>query len=79
MVRLSRLGVIDYAIKASHKNGAEVKIICPLSAVNSEVVKKISDSAPSIMIMNGNNSPYGMYIVDGEKLLRAELRECRQE
>jgi hypothetical protein len=40
MVRLNLLGVIDYTIKASHENGAEVKIICPLSEVNSEIVKK---------------------------------------
>jgi hypothetical protein len=48
MVRLNRLGVFDYAIKASQENAAEVKIICPLSQVNSHIVKKISDHAPNI-------------------------------
>jgi two-component system, OmpR family, sensor histidine kinase VicK len=79
MVRLNRLGVIDYTIKASQEKGAEVKIICPLSEINSEIVKKILNKAPNIMILNGNNSPYGMYIVDGEKFLRAELREPNAE
>jgi two-component system sensor histidine kinase VicK len=79
MVRLNRLGVIDYAIKASQENHAEVKIICPLSDVNSEIIKKISDNAPNIKILNGINSPYGMYIVDGQKFLRAELRVAEAE
>ncbi|MFL6377554.1 MAG: ATP-binding protein [Nitrososphaeraceae archaeon] len=79
MVRLDRLGVIDYAIKASQVNGTDVKIICPLSEVNSKVVKKISDNAPNIKILNGNNSPYGIYIVDSQRFLRVELRVAEAE
>ncbi len=79
MVRLDRLGVIDYAIKASQVNGTVVKIICPLSEVNSKVVKKISDNAPNIKILNGNNSPYGIYIVDSQRFLRVELRVAEAE
>jgi two-component system, OmpR family, sensor histidine kinase VicK len=79
MVRLDRLGIIDYAIKTSQENDAEVKIICPLSEVNSKVVKKISDNAPNIKILNGTNSPYGIYIVDGQKFLRVELRVAEAE
>jgi two-component system sensor histidine kinase VicK len=76
--RLERLGVIDYTIKAS-QNGAIVRIICPLSAGNSRIVKKMAYNAPAIKILNGNNSPYGMYIVDGEKFIRAELKEPNAE
>jgi two-component system sensor histidine kinase VicK len=79
MVRLDRLGVIDNAIKASQVNGTDVKIICPLSEVNSKVVKKISDNAPNIKILNGNNSPYGIYIVDSQRFLRVELRVAEAE
>ena len=79
MVRLDRLGVIDYTINASQQNAAEVKIICPLSQVNFGIVKRISDKAPNIKILNGNNSPYGMYIVDSQKFFRAELREPNAE
>jgi two-component system, OmpR family, sensor histidine kinase VicK len=75
MVRLDRIGVIDYTIKASRENAAGVKIICPLSKVNFNIVKKISDYAPTIKVLNGNNSLYGMFIVDSHKFFKAELRE----
>jgi two-component system, OmpR family, sensor histidine kinase VicK len=74
MLRLDRMGLIDYTIKAS-QNGAIVKIICPLSNENDHIVKRISERAPQIQVLNGNNSPYGMYIVDNERFLRAELRQ----
>jgi signal transduction histidine kinase len=74
MVRLDRLGVVDSAIKAAQTNGADIKIICPLSEVNSRVVKKIFDKAPNIKILNGINCPFGIYIVDGQKFLRVEMR-----
>jgi two-component system, OmpR family, sensor histidine kinase VicK len=79
MVRLERLGVIDDIIINSWQKGAIVKILCPLSKVNSEIVRKISDNAPTIEILNGNNAPYGMYIVDGKRFLRAEVREPKAE
>lgn len=75
MLRLDRLKVFDYVIKASQENAAEVKIICPLSKVNFDIVKRISDDAPHIKVLNGNNLPYGMFIVDGHKFFRAELRD----
>jgi two-component system, OmpR family, sensor histidine kinase VicK len=78
VLRLERLGVIDDIINSS-QNGAAVKILCPLSKENSHIVKKISENAPTIEILNGNNSPYGMYIVDGERFLRAELKEPKAE
>ncbi|MDQ3840135.1 MAG: HAMP domain-containing histidine kinase [Thermoproteota archaeon] len=78
MVRLERIGIIDYTIKAS-QNGAIVKIICPLSDENGRIVKRMSKMAPQIQVLNGNNSPYGMYIVDNERFLRAELRRPEAE
>jgi two-component system, OmpR family, sensor histidine kinase VicK len=79
MVRLDKLGVVDYAIKAAQTNGADIKIICPLSEVNSRVVKKIFDKAPNIKILNGINCPFGIYIVDGQKFLRVEMRVAEAE
>ena len=74
LVRADKLGLVDYIMKASH-NGATVKIICSLSEHNAEIVKRIFERAPKIQILNGNNnSSYGMYIVDDEKFIRAELR-----
>jgi signal transduction histidine kinase len=78
LVRVERLGLIDYIVKAS-QSGAIVKIICPLSEANAEIVGRISEKAPEIQVINGNNSPYGMYIADGEKFIRAELRNPNAE
>ena len=78
LVRVERLGLIDYVVKAS-QSGATVKIICPLSGVNAEIIRRISERAPEIQILNGNNSQYGMYIGDGERFIRAELRNPNAE
>jgi two-component system sensor histidine kinase VicK len=73
LIRVERLGLVGYVVKAS-QSSATVKIICPLSEVNADIVRRISEEAPEIQVLNGNNSPYGMYIVDREKFIIAELR-----
>ncbi len=73
MLRVSRLGVIDNLVKASKNNGVTIKIICPLSEVSSPITNWISDNAPDIQILNGNDSQHGIYIADREKFLRVEL------
>ena len=78
LVRIDRLGIIDCLVKAS-QNGANVKIICQLSDENTEIQKKISENASDIRILDGNSSPYGMYIIDREKFLRAELKRPEAE
>ena len=77
MVMMDRSGVIDYLIMVSQNSGttSTIKIVCPISEANLDIVKRISQKAPAIRILNGYNSPYGMYIVDNEKALRVELRE----
>ena len=72
--RLDRLGVVKYLIEA-YKIGATIKIICPLTEKNSEIVKRLSQDAPDIKILNGNNSTSGMFIVDAAKFIRAELSD----
>jgi two-component system, OmpR family, sensor histidine kinase VicK len=79
MVRIDKLGIIDYLIKASQNTGVSIRVICLLSDENSEIVKRISEKAPGIEIINGINSRYGIYIVDGERAFRAELREPKAE
>jgi two-component system, OmpR family, sensor histidine kinase VicK len=80
MVRMDRLEVINYLIKAAQKDSTgSIRIICPISEVNSEIIKKVSEKAPNITILNGNNSPYGMYIVDNQRAFRAELKEPEAE
>ena len=73
-VRIDRLGIIDSLLKAS-RNGATVKIICPLTEVNSKTREKISENAPDIRILGSDISPYGMYIIDHRRFLRAELKK----
>jgi two-component system, OmpR family, sensor histidine kinase VicK len=75
MLRVDRLGIIDYLIQAT-RHGAEVKIICPLSSKTTDIVKKIYDNtANGIKILNGADSLYGTFIADSQKFFRAELRE----
>ncbi len=75
MVRIDKLGVVDYLIKASQKNDTTtIRIVCPLSNENSKITNKIAENAPHIKILNGNNYKYGIYVVDNQKALRVELK-----
>src|SRR5215831_15329699 len=78
LIRVDRLGLIDNVIDASLR-GATVKIICPLSEENSKVTRKINEQASAVKVLDGNNTPYGMYIIDGKKFLKAEVREPEAE
>jgi two-component system, OmpR family, sensor histidine kinase VicK len=78
LVRIDKLGIIDSIIKAS-QNGAEIKIICPMSKENSQIRKKIADNAPDINILHSINSRHGMYIVDRIKFLRVEVAKPEAE
>ena len=75
MVRADKLGIIDYLLEASAKKSATIKIICPLTEDNSEIVKGISEKAPNIEILNSIGSHSGLFIVDGAKFMRFELKE----
>jgi signal transduction histidine kinase len=75
---MDRLRGFDYLINAS-QNGATINIICPLSQENSDIVKKISQKAPNIRILNGNNHSSGMLIVDNTKFLKVEIRKPNSE
>ena len=81
MMRAYRLGVLDYLIEASSKKGALIRIVCPLAEENSEIVKKMSEEAPDIRILNYDNaSPHsGLLVVDRAKLMRFELKEPKAE
>lgn len=78
MIRVDRLGVIDHIINASQR-GATVKIICPFSEENSNITRTIDERASAVKVLNGNHSPFGMYIIDSEKFLRAEVKEPQAE
>jgi len=75
MLRMDKLGVVDHLIKASQRR-CEVKIICPLTEENSEIVKRISEQAPDIRIMDGcGEAGSGILIADNEKFLQAEVKD----
>ena len=75
MLRMEKMGVIECLINASTKISASIKIICPMSSRNSDIIQYISNRAPDIKILNGANSSSGMFIVDSIKFLRAELKD----
>ena len=56
-----------------------IKIICPLSKENSGIIKRISEKASSIRIINGGSSHSGLFVVDSAKLLRFELKDPKAE
>jgi two-component system, OmpR family, sensor histidine kinase VicK len=74
-VRAEKLGVLDYLIKASSQRHVVIKIICPLAESNSEIVKQISQQAPSIKILNGGSSQSGLFIADEKEFLRFDLKD----
>jgi two-component system sensor histidine kinase VicK len=76
LVRIDKLGLVDHMIKISLETDSTIKIITPLNQGSSEIVNRINKMAPSIRILNSdNNSAFGICIVDGEKLLRVEIRQ----
>ena len=72
LMRMDRIGVLNYLVEAS-KNGADVRIICPLTETNSTVVKDIERTTPSVRFVNGNITQCGIIIVDDSQFLAAEL------
>jgi signal transduction histidine kinase len=68
--------------KGEGENEFQAKIICPLSDANLNIVNRIlQNTSPSnnIRIVNGNDSSFGIIIVDNKKFLKAELREPEAE
>lgn len=74
MVRADKLGIWDYLIHAS-KEGASIRIICPLSGENVQITNRISSLAPNIKILEGQHSDAGLFIVDNEKYFRTEDKD----
>jgi signal transduction histidine kinase len=80
MLRTDKIGAIDYLIEASSKRRAAIKIICPLSRDNIQIVKRISQKAPQIEVLTSVSSTYsGLFIADGKKFMRFELEEPQAE
>ncbi|MGI8832366.1 MAG: hypothetical protein ACR2IS_06995, partial [Nitrososphaeraceae archaeon] len=62
ILRIDKLGVVDYLIRASQKSDTTIiRIVCSFSDENSEIISKITENAPRIKVVNGIDLPYGMY------------------
>lgn len=89
LTTIDRLGIFNHLIDKCNKriygkgqNEFQAKIICPLSDTNLNIVNRIlQNTSPSnhIRIVNGNNSSFGIIIVDNKKFLKVELREPEAE
>jgi two-component system, OmpR family, sensor histidine kinase VicK len=79
IIRADRLGVLDYLINASESKGALVKIISPITEENSQIVQQICKKAPNIRILNGGSSHSGLFIADGKRFIRFQLKEPKAE
>ena len=78
LIRVDKLGVLDCLINTSIKEPL-VKIICPITEENSEIVEQICEKAPNIRILNGGSSHLGLIVVDNAKLPRFELKDPKAE
>jgi len=76
---LEKLGAINLITEAASLKRARIRLVCPITEVDSKIVKKIYEKAPEIQIVNGNNSTSIMFIVDNSKFLRAELTNPNAE
>lgn len=56
ILRADKLGVIQNLVEVSTRRGAVVKIVCPFSQENSEIIKNIVNAAPLITVINGGSS-----------------------
>jgi len=77
LVRLQKIGLVNLLIQASRQRNAKIRIICPLSDVNSDIVRNIIDQAPEIKIIPGKSTSSGIFIVDDLKMLRVEVKDPR--
>ena len=56
LVRVHKIGLIDLLIRASQRKNVKIKIICPLSDINSDIVRTIIERAPEIKIIPGKST-----------------------
>ncbi len=77
LIREYELGILSSLVEASLNNNAiVVKIICPVDDSNKNILEWVIKKAPAIQILQAADSiESSILIVDGQKLLRAELRE----
>lgn len=56
-----------------------IKIISPITQENSQIVQQTCEKAPNIKILNGGSSHSGLFIADGKRFIRFQLKEPKAE
>jgi two-component system, OmpR family, sensor histidine kinase VicK len=56
-----------------------IKIISPITQENSQIVQQTCEKAPNIRILNGGSSHSGLFIADGKRFIRFQLKEPKAE
>jgi two-component system sensor histidine kinase VicK len=74
MERTRKLGMWDLLIEAAN-NGAQIRVISPITNNNEQLAKEITVRAPNIKIFPGPISTAGMFIVDNKRYFRAEDKD----
>jgi signal transduction histidine kinase len=77
LIREYKLGVLDHLLQASkNKHAQDIRIICSIDDNNIQIVKRLHEEAPNIKILNTTtNLATKLFIVNGDTILRAELRD----
>jgi signal transduction histidine kinase len=73
MVNLEKIGAIDLIGEISSRSNVRIRLICPITKLDSQIVEKISRKFPKISMISGNQSTSLMFIVDGSKFMSSEL------
>ncbi|MEO9321084.1 MAG: HAMP domain-containing sensor histidine kinase [Nitrososphaera sp.] len=71
LLRMENLGVLD-TLKAAARNGAEVRIIVPVSQLNSAIVENLV-SEPGVKVLDAAEAQSGIMIIDRSHFLSSEL------
>lgn len=74
MERTQKLGMWDLLIEAAN-NGAQIRVISPITNNNEPLAKEIAARAPNIKFLPGPVSTAGMFIVDNKRYFRAEDKD----
>jgi signal transduction histidine kinase len=75
MEQAGKLGMLDHLIHAANSNGAEIRVISPITKENSELARQIMNQASNIQILAGPISTAGLFIQDGETYFIAEDKD----
>jgi two-component system, OmpR family, sensor histidine kinase VicK len=77
LIMEDELGIIDYLTQASRsKDARDIRIICSINDNNAQIVKRLYEEAPNILILNTTtNLATKVFVVNDDTLFRTELSD----